>query len=353
MKFIYITIPFFFLSFNLIIGQQIEPIVVNKYHLGLAHKNNNLYFLEPTYLKISKFNVTTSTLSDVITQTIVSGRSIAINGNYLYFTVYVDGYVPGITPNRSFIYKIDITSTTPTRILILETFDPVKLAFNNNNLYLLHFYSDAITKIDVTANTPSLSTVVDGIYRPESLVFKDGYMYVAETPNKIIKIDITSPTIQSTFMELDDSFTISSLALKDNDLYIGCYSGIYKTTITQSNPILEDVYTEMNGINNILFINDDLYFDDLDNIYKLDINSLSINNNKLSHKITLHPNPSSEFIQLSGLTKTKKYTIYNVLGVKIQSGSVSNNEKIEVKTLSKGLYLLKFDNANTIKFIKK
>lgn len=74
-----------------------------------------------------------------------------------------------------------------------------------------------------------------------------------------------------------------------------------------------------------------------------------INNNR----ITFFPNPSSETIQISGLKTSENYTIFNVLGAEITTGTVSNQERIDVRNFANGLYLLKFDNGSALKFIKE
>jgi len=85
----------------------------------------------------------------------------------------------------------------------------------------------------------------------------------------------------------------------------------------------------------------------------IDFSSLSMEDLTLNSKnITIFPNPSSNFIQISGLTKTEKYILYNTIGTTINSGSISKNEKIDIKNLTNGLYFLKFENRNTLKFLK-
>ncbi|MGM5470326.1 T9SS type A sorting domain-containing protein [Flavobacteriaceae bacterium LMO-SS05] len=81
--------------------------------------------------------------------------------------------------------------------------------------------------------------------------------------------------------------------------------------------------------------------------------SLSTADFEENRSVKLFPNPSSEFIQLSGLNETETYKIYNVLGSEVVSGSVSNHEKIDIKNLTNGLYFLKFENGNTFKFVKQ
>ena len=69
--------------------------------------------------------------------------------------------------------------------------------------------------------------------------------------------------------------------------------------------------------------------------------------------LKLFPNPAIEYIQISGLSKKVNYTIYNILGKKVLTGNVVNDEGIYIQILANGLYLLKFNNGNTIKFTKK
>lgn len=81
--------------------------------------------------------------------------------------------------------------------------------------------------------------------------------------------------------------------------------------------------------------------------------SLGTSEFELKKNIKSFPNPSSELIQISGLKGNENYRIYNILGRVIKNGIVSNNELIDIRNFTNGLYFLKFDNGNSIKFIKK
>ena len=84
-----------------------------------------------------------------------------------------------------------------------------------------------------------------------------------------------------------------------------------------------------------------------------DCSTLSTSAIQETQKISFYPNPSSDFIQISGLTNTVNYSAFNALGAKVSTGTISNNEKINIQNLTNGLYFLKLENGNTIKFIKK
>lgn len=82
--------------------------------------------------------------------------------------------------------------------------------------------------------------------------------------------------------------------------------------------------------------------------------TLSLNDVQFTNRaIRLFPNPASSSIKISGLTKEENYSIYNIIGSRITGGKISNNQKMNIQHLSNGLYLLKFDNGNTIKLIKE
>jgi hypothetical protein len=87
--------------------------------------------------------------------------------------------------------------------------------------------------------------------------------------------------------------------------------------------------------------------------------NLVINNNTLSindltlRTVKVFPNPSSDFIEITGLTAIEDYRIYNTLGQEVKKGIVLENKKIDIQSLTNGIYFLKFKNGNTIKFIKE
>lgn len=49
---------------------------------------------------------------------------------------------------------------------------------------------------------------------------------------------------------------------------------------------------------------------------------------------------------------TESYSIINQIGQEVKRGVISNQEKIDIEDFTNGLYILKFDNGNSLKFIK-
>lgn len=82
-------------------------------------------------------------------------------------------------------------------------------------------------------------------------------------------------------------------------------------------------------------------------------NLLSIDDYNSNLMVNIHPNPSSDFIRMSGLNNPKNYTIYNILGKEISQGYVDQNTVIDIRNYANGLYFIHFENKAIKKFIKK
>tara|TARA_R110001592_G_scaffold162584_2_gene395883 strand:- start:7013 stop:7879 length:867 start_codon:yes stop_codon:yes gene_type:complete len=82
-----------------------------------------------------------------------------------------------------------------------------------------------------------------------------------------------------------------------------------------------------------------------------DSGSLSLDDFGKSN-IKIFPNPSSDFIQISGLNQTVDFKILDLLGKEIKKGTIHSDGKINIQDIAKGTYSLKLGNANGIKLIK-
>jgi hypothetical protein len=92
----------------------------------------------------------------------------------------------------------------------------------------------------------------------------------------------------------------------------------------------------------------------IDNIKLAGINStLSVDYFNEKSSLKIFPNPSSNFIEITGLATQENYEIYNTLGQEIKKGIVNENERIDIQNLTNGLYFLKLKKGNSIKFVKQ
>lgn len=82
--------------------------------------------------------------------------------------------------------------------------------------------------------------------------------------------------------------------------------------------------------------------------------SLSISTiGSFNDEIIIYPNPASDFIKVSDIIEKQNYKIYDFSGTEILKGTILDDGEIIINKISNGLYFLKFDNGNTVKFIKK
>ncbi|SDX74932.1 Por secretion system C-terminal sorting domain-containing protein [Lutibacter oricola] len=79
----------------------------------------------------------------------------------------------------------------------------------------------------------------------------------------------------------------------------------------------------------------------------LDVNELDYST------VKIFPNPVLDRITVKGLIKSENYKIYDIIGNEILKGEIDSDKEIEFKNFAKGLYYLKFENGNTLKFIKR
>ena len=96
-------------------------------------------------------------------------------------------------------------------------------------------------------------------------------------------------------------------------------------------------------------------FPDADFFFNVTIEEdpLSTDNIELENELKIFPNPSTDFVQVSGLTSSVDYKIYNVLGAEVAQGVISDQEIIDVNDFSNGLYVLQLDDQRVFKFIKE
>jgi len=94
----------------------------------------------------------------------------------------------------------------------------------------------------------------------------------------------------------------------------------------------------------------------LDNIYFYTGSPLNIDKNNILN-VNLYPSPAQNELTISAKNTIQNASIYNVLGRKVQSYTVNaTSKKLDVSTLSTGIYILKYTVDNVVgsmKFIKE
>ncbi|SMC84171.1 SBBP repeat-containing protein [Moheibacter sediminis] len=109
----------------------------------------------------------------------------------------------------------------------------------------------------------------------------------------------------------------------------------------------------LEGEFNVTVLGEDGYRDIY--IIKLNPENLSVNELETGDKLIIYPNPAADVIYLKGNNNiiNKGYTIYNLAGQKLKNGTVESSEKIDLTNLNSGMYILKLNNGQSFKIIKK
>lgn len=77
-----------------------------------------------------------------------------------------------------------------------------------------------------------------------------------------------------------------------------------------------------------------------------------VSENKVSDKVSLYPNPSKDYITLSGLTDSATMTIMSLSGVKLKSMKLYCNRSVDISFLPQGVYLVRI-NGYSIKLVRE
>lgn len=81
---------------------------------------------------------------------------------------------------------------------------------------------------------------------------------------------------------------------------------------------------------------------------------LNLEKEFLENKISIFPNPSSDFIYVSNINDATPIRITNITGQTVMSTIIdASNNEIDIKDLSKGFYFVEIEGKKTIKLIKK
>ncbi|MEM6718107.1 MAG: T9SS type A sorting domain-containing protein [Bacteroidota bacterium] len=304
--------------------------------IGIRLIGNELYVAEHNNLKLSKIDISIanptaveifSFLPDPNTGIFIYPETMVNFGNALYLNSYSPMFSSGI-------YKVDI-GIDPVAVENIVYFD-----FTSNDLY-----------------TNSISgTALDGniLYFSHTQYFGT----ISSATGKISKIDIssTNPVVEEVVSGINNPY---QLEIVGNYLYFSLFQNgkIQKINLNDANPTIEDVIQGLSGPSGMKVVGNDLYIAQFlsNKISKLDVsNDLALSIDEFAApKFTIYPNPTSNYIQVKELNATKAYKVYNVLGVELMSGIISNTDQIDVSNLKNGLYFLKIEGYSQKKFIKK
>jgi len=82
---------------------------------------------------------------------------------------------------------------------------------------------------------------------------------------------------------------------------------------------------------------------------------LSIEEENLS-KVSIFPNPATDFVEITGDQEFTSYSIYNISGQQVLLGNLSNEQRLDISSLSLGMYFIELQGdsgvSQALKLIK-
>jgi len=155
----------------------------------------------------------------------------------------------------------------------------------------------------------------------------------------------TESMVENFVVEADDPTEITDITAMNNRILISLSNAIISNTANVSHIPPSDSENFITNSNNIEIIS---FYK-----YPIDVSFLSANQFGSIRELKLFPNPSKDKIKIDGLETSWLYRIFDVLGSKVMEGKINNDQAIDINELTKGIYLVKVNDRNSIKFIKQ
>jgi hypothetical protein len=314
--------------------------------------------------------------------------AVLLEGNDLYYGEFQGSY-----------YKYDLTSSDAP-IEILATNGIYRTVKSGNYIYISESVAGRISRIDITEANPQPVVIVDNLSFPTGVVVKDDYLYYADgsdtgsvsrinlseanplieplvsnqgQPNgigiigndlyfsewlsgNISKIDITSSAPTPTIV-VGGLLNPTEIIVNGNNLLVSEFSNnkILNVNVSSSPAVVTDIVTSIISPTGLFLNGDALYISEFgaNRIVKYTSPVFGVAENQVGNsKLVLSPNPSNDFVQVSGLRDASNYIIYNSIGNEVNKGTIANNQKVNVTNLQTGVYFIRFADGNAIKFVK-
>jgi hypothetical protein len=282
------------------------------------------------------------------------------NDNFDIFHLEID-------TDLNFVSKYSIENSNP-----YESNSYTSNIFLNTNKEILvygHFYENNFNQLGLNLNKVGLSDLyvtkynngnrmwVKQISYPNSYLFLDK-MTEDMANNLFLATDFTAPTVTFNNTTLHNDCDFSSMIVKlDNSQNIKWIKGVngnsegnFPTSIQcHENNILVGGFVTSNS----------LTFDETTLNYNTNwprsYVAMIKDNNNIDDQISIYPNPVTTEIYILSSKKIfgKKYQIFNPLGKIITEKYIDNySNTIDAKHLQSGIYFLKLEDFEAIKFIK-
>ena len=268
---------------------------------------DELYYTELNRARISKINLTGQQFTPIAAaRELIRPFGITSDEEYIYVA-------DRITEDSTALVRFR-PADPENRTVIFQTIDYiVSLCKLDNYIYYLDLTTASVYLLDISTEVVKPELVASGFEVPTDIIGRDETLIVSDFESgRIVKIDLSSPSFeQSNILTGLDQPT--GMFLEENDLYIGIFEEgkIIKTTI-----------------------------------------QLVSNKDFTENKISLFPNPTSNYLQVTGQQTDEFYKVINTSGSVVLKGNLEKSGIIEVHNLPIGNYFIRFQTGIKFSFVK-
>ena len=255
------------------------------------------------------------------------------------------------------LYEYDLATDTYTLIKDIDTGTGDSSISNFVTIGAeVYFEADGkVWKTDgTTAGTVAVSTA-DTIGITSSYFVWNGNLYFDGddgTGDQLWKYNPTADTVSKLSTNTGDHNPSDYAVLGDYLYYSADADGSTANYLFRTNgTTVEQVDTTIKDIDEVTVLNGKLYFEGDDGVsgnelYTVDTTTLAVDSNELEI-VKVFPNPTSNYINIPTKLLNSNYSIYSILGKRVQRGKVTS-EQISITKLSKGSYILKLEVDKTV-----
>ena len=345
----------FFFQFSTSIYAQIEDVVVGIINDGYLFLNeSDLYFTNAGGIWLVDLSDETNPSVSLVQQGFNSPSGMAIYNDEFYVAEYGQGRILKFNMNETNPEYIEVTSTggNPNHLLIYNDF-----------LYYSDTSGGSIYKFDLNGSSNESELLVSGITTAIGLAVKDDFLYFgAPSSNALIyKIDLLDSNASPIALVGGDhplgiKIYGDRLYVTDQDLDLILSFDINENPV-QNIEILNPLIGYINFPSDIAIYGSYFYVLEDDSLLRIPLSDLNINlgiNEFEEQKtVSIYPNPTTQYIQLTNIETQEEFIIYDVNGREVLKGLYQPHTQINVYDLESGLYFIKLkSDKSVLKFLK-
>jgi len=239
------------------------------------------------------------------------------------------------------IKATDSTDPNPTLFYTIDGSEPTESSSSATTSVTINITNTTTFKVFAKDNEGNVSDVVTKTYNIGSIPDITVYFKPGNDWNVTPKIYWWNAQPENSLA--DQTWPGIDMQMHDSEWYKHTFSGVTSVNVIFNN----GSGGNGNQTEDIVNVTQDLFYEWGNGVLSVDENNINA--------IKIFPNPATSYLRIDGSINAASYSIFDVLGKKIQQGKIINNQ-IDVSKLTKGTFILKLKEESkilkSVKFVK-